>query len=113
MCSQQVEKSPWSHNCPLGICKAIRGKRDFNCALESHGSELASVRGHSEKNKFGANARKQTKNCEAWICPEMEEATSGIMTHDRLLPLKPLEPRMNGHSTEGPRHHVWVGPHDS
>ena len=42
----------------------------------------------------------------------MEKATPGVMTGDRLLPLKPLEPRMNGHSTEGLKHQICVGPDD-
>lgn len=42
----------------------------------------------------------------------MEKATPGVMTDDFLLPLKPLELRMNGHDTEGLSHGLWVGPDD-
>lgn len=48
------------------------------------------------------------KNRNEQICPEVEKAAPGVMTDDFLLPLKPLEPRMNGHRTEGLNRQLWV-----
>lgn len=112
MFNQQGERSLWSHNCGRSSrdLQSYRGQERFYLYPRVTWVWISISERTFWKSKFEANARK--KNYEEWICPEMEEATSAIMTHNRLLPLKSLEQRMKGRSTEEPRHHVWVGPDD-